>query len=209
MEEPRRSPRGLGLAWVLAVYATLLTAIVALRMSDVSSVRTVLYFDLGVLAAGLVLFVAFWEELGPLLALPRWGGWRVPSLAIVVMLALYAVLRALAAASPEAFTNLTASYRDEGESLAMALFQIGPLTALGEELLFRGVLLQGVRSAISDGGAIGLSALMFAATHLSLGSLPHVLALGVLFAWLVVRTGSLWPGIVLHSTWNVVMALME
>jgi len=210
VDEPTQSPpQGLGLAWVLAIYATLLAAIVALRLSDVTSVRTVLLFDLGVLGAGLVFFVAFWEQLGTLLGLPRWGGWRVPALAVLAMASLYAALRLLAAVWPEVFTSLTASYRDAGETLTMALFQIGPLTALGEEMLFRGVLLTGIRTVLPAAPAIALSALMFAATHLSLGSLPHVFALGVLFAWLVVRTGSLWPGIVLHASWNVAMALMD
>lgn len=74
-----------------------------------------------------------------------------------------------------------------------------------EEFFFRGVLFQGLRA---HGGppwrAVLISAVVFSAFHLDpVGFLARV-ELGVLFGWLVVRTGSVWPGICAHAANNLV-----
>ncbi|HET9949602.1 MAG TPA: ABC transporter permease subunit/CPBP intramembrane protease [Longimicrobiales bacterium] len=72
--------------------------------------------------------------------------------------------------------------------------------ALCEEIVFRGVLLGGTRS-LGVARAVLLNGLVFGAFHLSLETairfLPTAL-LGMLIAWAVLRTGSIWVGSLMH-----------
>jgi uncharacterized protein len=87
------------------------------------------------------------------------------------------------------------------------------LVGLSEELIFRGVLLQAFRRAVSIWPAVWLTTLAFGAIHVlnvfMTGDLRGALiqsaaaALsGLLFIALRLRTGSLWPGIVVHGLWD-------
>lgn len=97
---------------------------------------------------------------------------------------------------------------------------VGPVF---EEIMYRGVLLQ----ALERWGkwiAIGGSAVVFAAVHfpglaisgLSGGDLwrsallymPPFVLLGVVLAWLTIRSGRLGPAILLHSGWNLLAAFV-
>lgn len=73
-----------------------------------------------------------------------------------------------------------------------------------EELLFRGPVLTGLRSRLSDYRAVLLSAVLFAAVHFDLyGLLPRTL-LGIALGYVVVQTGSLLPAVLLHAANNAV-----
>jgi hypothetical protein len=80
---------------------------------------------------------------------------------------------------------------------------------LCEEFFFRGVFLKGLRA--SEGPpprALVVSAVVFSAFHLDpVGFLARV-ELGVLFGWLFLRTGSLWPAILAHSANNLVSTVL-
>ncbi len=83
--------------------------------------------------------------------------------------------------------------------LLFNIFMIGILPALGEELLFRGVVQRILtRWANSYHWGIWLAAILFSALHLQFyGFLPRML-LGALFGYLLVWTGSLWVPIAAH-----------
>ncbi|HUF76546.1 MAG TPA: ABC transporter permease subunit/CPBP intramembrane protease [Longimicrobiales bacterium] len=76
--------------------------------------------------------------------------------------------------------------------------------ALCEEIVFRGVLLGGTRS-LEPWRMIVLNGLVFGAFHLSFQTairfLPTAL-LGMLIAWAVWRTGSIWVGVLMHFVNN-------
>jgi membrane protease YdiL (CAAX protease family) len=44
---------------------------------------------------------------------------------------------------------------------------------------------------------------------MSIPSLPHLLILGVVLGWLRVKTGSLYPGMLLHFSHNFLVILSE
>jgi uncharacterized protein len=93
--------------------------------------------------------------------------------------------------------------------LAVALLVIGVLPALGEEVLFRGVL---QRKIIGWTGlphlSIWLTAALFSAIHLQFyGFLPRML-LGALFGYLYFWTGNIWVPILAHFTNNGFTVLM-
>jgi len=81
--------------------------------------------------------------------------------------------------------------------------------AIIEELGFRGIILGSLRRVLSDREAIGVSAVLFMIIHLSVLSCPHLLLLGLVLAYLRIRTGSLYPGMVLHFSHNLLVLLAE
>ena len=100
-------------------------------------------------------------------------------------------------------------------SLVVAAVVLAPVT---EEIIFRGVLLKALRNH-SNRFIMVATALVFSAVHL-LGLdldrlwtsaalvLPQIFLLGLLLAWLTLRTGRLGPAIFLHSGWNLLAALV-
>lgn len=94
------------------------------------------------------------------------------------------------------------------------LFALALCPAVCEELFFRGFLLKAFGSALRPGVVILLTAGLFGLFHvmvrdaLLLERFPPTAMLGLVLGLLAYRTGSLWPGIVLHAIHNtVVLAL--
>ncbi|MFT3916772.1 MAG: type II CAAX endopeptidase family protein [Anaeromyxobacteraceae bacterium] len=77
---------------------------------------------------------------------------------------------------------------------------------LCEEVAFRGYLLRTLRLRRGPGAAIAISAALFAVTHLNPVLLVGLVGLGVLFGWLAVRGGSLWPAVAAHAGNNAVVS---
>lgn len=89
--------------------------------------------------------------------------------------------------------------------LALMAVSVAPLV---EELLFRGVLLSALLQRWGSGAAILLSSLLFALLHVpglnwQLIALPDLLLLALALAWLRLRSGSIWPGVLAHGTYNL------
>jgi membrane protease YdiL (CAAX protease family) len=93
------------------------------------------------------------------------------------------------------------------------------LIGLSEELMFRGVLLQAFRHTVSIWPAVLLTTVAFGAVHalnvFSTGDLRGALVQslaaafsGLLFIALRLRTGSLWPCIVIHALWDFATFLL-
>ncbi len=95
-----------------------------------------------------------------------------------------------------------------GESkLAMWLF-VGVIGPLVEELIFRGVILGGLRTTGRIFSAIVLSALLFALIHMNLNQFSYTIVMGVYWGLLAEATGSLIPSMVCHVITNSVSVLM-
>lgn len=77
-----------------------------------------------------------------------------------------------------------------------------------EELLFRGVLLRALEDRFEPGIAIGLSAAIFAATHLQVWQFPALFVVGAVFAWVAVRTGGLAFAVWTHIGFNATTAVV-
>lgn len=76
---------------------------------------------------------------------------------------------------------------------------VAPLT---EELVFRGILVRGLAIRYGARRGIVFGALIFALAHLYPAKLPGVFAGGLMLGWLVLRTGSVWPGVFAHMLNN-------
>lgn len=96
-------------------------------------------------------------------------------------------------------------YVDDSEyDLILALSFISTVIAapVVEEILFRGYILDAIREIHGDTVAVFGSAVLFGALHL----VPYVVGMaaigGVIYGWVRIKTGSLWPSIVSHMVWN-------
>lgn len=133
---------------------------------------------------------------------------RVLGRAAIAMLGIW-TLAALLAQLP-AFRDLAARERSlvawkSPADLAGALLFIGAIPACFEELFFRGWLLHRLAAVWPLRWAIVSQALLFSAAHGQ--AAPFALALGLLHAWLTLKTGSLWPAILLHFCNNAIVVL--
>ena len=90
----------------------------------------------------------------------------------------------------------------------LALFGLTLLPAVGEETLMRGVLLSGAKRK-SPVFAIFFTALVFALFHGNLVQLVHQFLLGVVMAYLVLLTRSIWPSAVIHAFNNATALVVE
>ena len=101
----------------------------------------------------------------------------------------------------------TALYARGGSLLVVALTCVQP--AIFEELGFRGVILSALQPTLAPMEAVIVSALLFMTLHLTFGSCPHLLIMGLVLGFLRVRTGSLLPGMLMHFTHNLLCVLLE
>lgn len=93
--------------------------------------------------------------------------------------------------------------------LVVTLLLVSILPGVCEELLFRGFLLHGLRKKFSNASAIIIVGILFGAFHLDPYRFLPVTLLGVLFGYMVVRTGSILTGMVAHSTNNAIAMLIS
>lgn len=98
--------------------------------------------------------------------------------------------------------------------LPLRLFALAFCPAICEELFFRGFLLRAFRSAMSPTATIVITAGLFGLFHvlvrdaLLLERFPPTALLGLVLGWLAIRTGSLWPGVILHVIHNTTVLLL-
>ena len=81
------------------------------------------------------------------------------------------------------------------------------LTGWGEELLFRGYIMQNLISGLNEYWGVVLSAILFALVHLanphpSIDAVIGLVLSGMFFAWAYLRTRLLWLPIGIHIGWN-------
>jgi membrane protease YdiL (CAAX protease family) len=95
-------------------------------------------------------------------------------------------------------------------SLAWLLFLLALTPAVCEEAVFRGVLLGGTR-ALPTWRVVLLNGVVFGAFHLSFETPVRFLPtawLGIVLAWTVLRTRSVWTGVLMHFLNNGAIVLM-
>jgi membrane protease YdiL (CAAX protease family) len=107
--------------------------------------------------------------------------------------------------SEEQANKITDAFLKTGSfgGLLFNLFMIGLLPALGEELLFRGVVQQLIKKWSGNAHtAIWISAALFSALHMQFfGFLPRLL-LGAMFGYMLEWSGTLWLPIIAHFVNN-------
>ena len=84
----------------------------------------------------------------------------------------------------------------------MLFLPVVVVAPVAEELFFRGLVLRGYVRCYGPAKAVWGSAVLFAVFHLNPWQAVLALPLGLAFAWLVLRTGSLVPAILGHAMVN-------
>jgi membrane protease YdiL (CAAX protease family) len=92
--------------------------------------------------------------------------------------------------------------------LIATLFLVAILPGICEELFFRGFLLHGIRKKYSDRVSIVLVGILFGIFHVDPYRFLPVTLLGILFGYMVVKTGSIFTGMIAHATNNTIAILI-
>lgn len=167
------------------------------ELSDMVAARIAPGFVMAVAFLSLMVWVLKWRDLG--LNAPTNDRWLrlcwLPGLFII------------------AFAALSLLFGLPPAHVLLFVFINTCLVGISEELACRGFLLQGLRSAMSLWPAIILAALLFGGMHIFNGfltgnfgaaALQSVAAAmsGTLFIALRLRTGSLYPPMIIHALWD-------
>lgn len=103
---------------------------------------------------------------------------------------------------PEWLVRIFEDLMDTGGSPAGAVVALVIVAPLTEEFLFRGLILNGFLQRYSKWTAILLSAFLFGAFHFNPWQFIGAFTLGIFFAWLYVKTRSLFLPILGHALNN-------
>jgi membrane protease YdiL (CAAX protease family) len=140
---------------------------------------------------------------------------RLVFLAWLCVAATWAVIAGVHRLTGEGFqateqTRMVEALSDDGlqrYGLMGLLAMLAVLTPIVEELVFRGLLLGGLSRHLSFGWANAVQSGVFALVHVDSPRLLGYFALALLAGWLVRRTGSLWPAMLLHALNNAVATM--
>lgn len=123
--------------------------------------------------------------------------------AIAITPILYAAIIFVMGLLPEAwladYVEASASLNQTGLLMAIATVVIAPIV---EEVIFRGLILSRLRRAMPGWLAVLLSALIFGLCHGQAVWMAYAFVLGVIFGFLALRSGSLWPSLAAHVLFN-------
>lgn len=92
--------------------------------------------------------------------------------------------------------------------IAVSVLTSALLPGLLEEFAFRGVILGSLRR-FGDGFAVIVSAMLFGMTHFYITQIPMAFVLGLVLGFIVVKTNSLLPGILIHFFNNFFASVID
>lgn len=87
-------------------------------------------------------------------------------------------------------------------------FVTGIVAPIAEEIAFRGVLYGWLRQRFGVPAGVAISALLFSVAHGIPALIPALAVQGMVLALLYERSGSLWPPIIAHGTYNAATIIL-
>ena len=106
---------------------------------------------------------------------------------------------------PEVVQDILHQIFGKKPSYLYLLFSTVVIAPLTEEIVHRGIILKGLLAHYTQNRAIFWSALLFGLMHLNPWQFPIAFIFGLVFAYWVIQTGSLWPGILGHALNNLIV----
>lgn len=91
----------------------------------------------------------------------------------------------------------------------VALFLSVLLVPVLEEIVYRGVLFSALRARYRVGLSVLFSGLIFAVAHFDPFIIIAILPLGFYAAFMTYKLGSIYPAIMLHMSWNLLVFLVR
>lgn len=104
--------------------------------------------------------------------------------------------------------ELIRSVLESGLGVSFNLVMLALIPGICEELLFRGYAQRQFERATGAVGGILFSGVLFGFYHLRPSQILPLVVLGVYLAYLVWRTGSLWPAVFVHAAHNGLAVIM-
>ncbi|MDR3288042.1 MAG: CPBP family intramembrane metalloprotease [Peptococcaceae bacterium] len=151
-----------------------------------------------------------WRDLGFVRAgkpSAYWGGVLTGVILFVAVGLLGNVLTKLVGTPvPQTFAEAVKGVAYGWEYLLLLLLG-GVVAPLKEEMIFRGLIYPPLRSALGAGKGILVNGIFFAALHVDIIRFLPLFLGGVVLTWLYERTKSIWPSVLAHGTWNILMAV--
>lgn len=103
----------------------------------------------------------------------------------------------------------TDSMREAGLSWATIFILVSLQPAIIEELAFRGVIFSALRRALGPWETVFVGGFMFAALHVMPLALPIHVTAGIILGWVRLKSGSLYPCMLLHGLYNGGVIVLE
>lgn len=141
-----------------------------------------------------------WADMGFIQPLDGWGSASAWTILGYVALAIWIFAYSRIAGALGIETG--GAELEKGATLAVWAALMIFVVPIGEELIFRGILLGALLRAMPAFWAAVVSAAVFGAIHLQLGAFVIYFGAGFYLAALYIRSGSLWPGIAAHMAHN-------
>jgi membrane protease YdiL (CAAX protease family) len=98
-------------------------------------------------------------------------------------------------------------FGDDSGGLGLALLATVLVAPFAEELFFRGMMLPPLRRRFGLWLAVAIDAALFSLLHFTPTVFPPIFVMGAFFSLLYLHTGSIWPGVILHGTVNLLAIL--
>ncbi|MBS2030623.1 MAG: CPBP family intramembrane metalloprotease [Deltaproteobacteria bacterium] len=193
------------------LFGLIVVAIAAWNGAFIAAQRFGLFNSVAVAAALLVLrSLAVPTEWRKLFA-PRRDALVVAAIATPVLVGATLLLRGpVLGAVPALSEGVGQLYAMLGSTTLVQAYVLLPLTAIAEEVVFRGVIQGALEPRLTRFGAPVAAACIYAAAHVASEN-PTLLALalvmGLVWGCLRAFTGSLWPGIASHVLWDLVVMI--
>lgn len=195
----------------VALLGTSAAALVYLRLGGGASPGLLLVETVADAVIVLAFVATEWRSVGP--ALARFGfrgpDALLPGLVLLGLALFFAVyfrgVDLLGLDEPE----LIPLFREHGWSLVWAFVLVSAAPAVFEELGFRGFVQGRLERILGPTAALLTQAALFSVIHLSVFILVSHFVMGVALGFLRRRTGSLYPGMIVHAAWNAGVLMLE
>jgi len=207
----RRSPLRPALSLYFALLGCSVIAFALVRTGEMDQADAEILITVAMSVLVVVWVMASFRRVAPGLVRLGEGKWyiRAVVLGCVTFILAFAAVKLVVAALDVPQISGSGPLLKAGYGWWVVILTVCVQPAVIEELAFRGVLLAGLQPVLGMRDAVIVSALMFMILHLTVLSFPHLLLIGLVLGWMRVRSGSLYPGMVLHFTHNLLVVLQE
>ena len=166
----------------------------------------------GIDAAVVLAFAATrYRDLLPLLGAPRMSlrlALGLGGLALVFVAAMSAYFNLLEHMGVP-LARMSDAYVAAGWPAWAMFLLVSAMPAVFEELAFRGVIQSALERVLDRREAWLIQAALFSVLHLTPLSFPSHFLMGLCFGYMRTRSRSLYPGMLLHATWNALVLIAE
>jgi len=156
---------------------------------------------------GLRRYGAPWSTLGLVRARLRWLI-PIPLVAVTVSFvftAIYVLLIKSVGIESMLPSQIPDGATGEGPEKIINIVGIGLIGPFTEEVFFRGFLLAALVTSLGLWRGAIVSSALFAFIHLDIAVMIPIFITGLVLAWMYLKTGSIWPPLIAHSTQNLIV----